>query len=892
MKIQTMSTTLKSDLLYGLLYLILLLGLLACQSKAYADPAIRQYDIPAGSLATAINQLAETGNIQAIYDTQTTQGRVSKGLKGSYSTEAALQKLLAGTGLSYTLSDGTATIRTGAKPVPKPFLPVANPNPGNPEPMSESTLPKVTVEADAEYDAEYYADPYNKDYVIPNATAGTKTDTPIMETPLNVQVISKQVLKDQQVITLGDALKNVSGVTFTNKSRDVTGVGGTEQNIFLRGFESQTFFRNGFRLQQGSASREMANVESVEVLKGPAAILYGLVEPGGMVNVVTKQPLSTPYYGFTQQFGSYDLYRTTLDTTGPIVNNKDVLYRVNMSYETSGSFRDFVGKENVFFAPVLKWNISPRTQATLELEYNRSHNGLDSGFVPTSPDGKVLRNIPINRNFGDYSPATTETIFGGFNWSHQFNDDWSIKHRFSVNQVATLSDRLITPSFEYDGDIWNQQNPPSTGGRPVPSGQQILRQQTGAHSQFNTYSTNLDLVGHFDTGFLKHTLLVGGDYYRMNSNSSTTFPNIPFQITWVSPENPVNPGIPNGVSSVGDQLIRSQTDQYGLYAQDQIELPYGFHVTGGLRYQYIHQKNVNGFTGTPDTTTASSQDAITPRVGILWQPKDWISLYANYVESFGANDPQSLVYPGKPLPPTSATQYEGGIKTQFFDGRLRATLAYYDLTKTNVPAPDPDTRHICGGIPGNCFVALGEVRSRGPELDIQGEILPGWNAIATWSNTDVRVIKTNGTTDPTLGGFGNGSASGLKAGDRVINEPRNTASFWTTYEIQESDLKGLKFGGGVTIRDGQSTYGGFDSNFNSLPFVKLPGYTTVGLMAAYSRDIGKAKLTVQFNIDNLLDEKYFTSAVRTQIDPAVGSNGAFVGFGTPRTFMGQVSVHY
>ncbi|ESS72106.1 ferrichrome-iron receptor [Methyloglobulus morosus KoM1] len=714
---------------------------------------------------------------------------------------------------------------------------------------------------------------------------------------IGIGIISKQVLKEQQVITLGDALKNVSGVTTSNPRTVQDGRGGASQNIFLRGFSSETFFRNGFRLQQGAASREMANVESVEVLKGPAAILYGLVEPGGMVNVVTKQPLTTPYYALNQQFGSYDLYRTTLDASGPIANNKDVLYRMNMSYQNSGSFRDFVGTEDVFFAPVLKWNISPKTQATFELEYNHAHSGLDFGFVPTSPDGKTLLRIPINRNFGAYSPSTTETIFGGINWSHQFNDDWAIKHRFSVNQMGTSIPSLIVPTGVFDdGSLADQAFGLGIGGLPAPSGKLVQRQQNEVRSQYNTYSTNLDLVGHFDTGFLKHTLLVGGDYYRMNSNTTFKYPSTPFQVSWVSLNNPVNPGSPEGDfgGAASNNTSQNQTDQYGLYAQDQIKLPYGIHITGGLRYQYLHQSNssINPNSPASNTATAQSQDAVTPRVGILWQPKDWISLYANYVESFGANDPGALVFPGKPIAPTSATQYEGGIKTQFFDGRLRATLAYYDLTKTNVPSTDPNPTHICGG--SRCAIALGEVRSRGPELDIQGEILPGWNAIATWSNTDIIVTKTNGTNDPTSGDSsgGAGGALGLKPGDRVQNVPRNTASFWTTYEVQESELKGLKFGGGVTVRDGQSTFGGFDNNFNLLPSQKLPGYTTVGLMAAYSRDIGKAKVTVQFNVDNLLDEKYFTTAVRTQIDPTVGSNGAGVSFGTPRTFMGQVSVQY
>jgi iron complex outermembrane recepter protein len=255
-------------------------------------------------------------------------------------------------------------------------------------------------------------------------------------------------LKDQQVISLDQALKNVSGVTASNGGSTSGGRGGLDQSFFLRGFESQTFFRNGFRLQQGAASKGMANVESVEVLKGSAAGLYGLVDPDGMVNVITKQPLATPYYGFSQQFGSYDLYRTTIDATGPITKNKDLLYRVNMSYQNSGSFREFVGKEDVFLAPVLKWVISPKTQATFELEYNHQHLGLDNTFVPLANGNGTCLDIPRSRNYGEYSPGTVETIFGGFNWSHQFNDDWSIKHSFSVNQRNHIKSHFVLPTID------------------------------------------------------------------------------------------------------------------------------------------------------------------------------------------------------------------------------------------------------------------------------------------------------------------------------------------------------------------------------------------------------------------------------------------------------------
>jgi iron complex outermembrane recepter protein len=856
-----------------------------------------QFHIPKQKLIPALTDFAEQSGVQLLYNAVLAETLSTSGINGSYAPQQALSTLLKGSGISYRYVDkNIITLERQPKGNinGSALLPVAQVAADSTKDNGDGqVMPKVTVEADAEYDAEYYADPYNKDYVIPNATAGTKTDTPIMETPLNVQVISKQVLKDQQVIRLDQAFKNVSGVVTRTNAATGNGntglLGGTDQSIFLRGFESQTFFRNGFRLQQGAASKGLANVDAVEVLKGPAAILYGQVEPGGMVNVITKQPLATPYYGFTQQFGSYELFRTTFDATGPLTKNKDLLYRINMSYENSGSFRDLVDKEDVFLAPVFKWNISPQTQVTFEMEYNHQHLGTDNGFIPFSngniPNAPVFQpmNVSLNRNYGEYSPATVETIFGGFNWSHQFNDDWSIKHRFSVNQRSMNSPYAFWPQIA--GTKKFLQDLLGDGGDPnrdlLSDNVQVLRRVfSPTINQNNTYSTNLDLVGHFDTFGLKHTLLFGGDYFRLDSafdgREVTTY-------SYISLNNPVHPGSPFGpLGPLGP--TENNTDQYGLYVQDQIKLPYGFQVMGGIRYQYLHQKSSNQFDG-QTTTTSFTQDAVTPRVGLLWQPKSWLSLYANYAENFGANTSNALTFVRtgvfKPVAPTSATQYEGGIKAEFFNGKLRANLTYYDLTKNNVAvsdlAKDPNTglQRACGGLPGSCSIALGAVRSRGPELDVTGEILPGWNVIATWANTDITV--TSNDFAGTVGGA-------YKKGARLPNVPRNIGRLWSTYEFQNGDFKGFIFGGGVNLRDSQLPADDYAEG--AIPY-KVPGYATFDLMAGYSRNFGDAKVSVQLNVDNLLDKHYFTS-----LSALPGEQASFVDFGQPRTFMGQVSVQY
>jgi len=826
---------------------LLINSLILTTNVIQAEENLYQFDINTQDLGPALQKLAAQSQRSIFYTASSVEGHKAPSLKGHYMLSVALSRLLSGSGLVFTIDTNNISVKPEV--VQKSSAKQAN-----------TVLPTVKVVGKTRYK---YApdDPYNPNYVIPNATAGTKTDTPVMETPLNIQVISKQVLKDQQVITLDQALQNVSGVTMLAHNNNF---GINYLTPVLRGFASQTFFRDGFRLQSGSASRQFANVESVEVLKGPAAILYGQVEPGGMINVVTKKPQATPFHSLTQQFGSYDMYRTTLDTTGPVGNHKDLLYRLNASYQNSNSFRDFVYTNDMFIAPSLTWIVSPKTKIGLQLEYDHNNNGWDSGYIPLY-NGNPMLNISPSANFGELSPITQETYFGNFNWSHQFNDDWSVKHQFSVNQIATNAD-LYFPDPLQGQDIGNLF---------------IHSRRIVTASQNNTYATNLDLTGHFDTFALKHTLLIGGDYYRLSTNgfsgysSHETRPGVnaldPVHVSFVPPPiSPYTVGYSNQI-----------TDQYGAYLQDQIKLPFNFHVMSGIRYQYLHQSlNTQGYSGT--SAVAYVNDALTPRFGLLWQPKNWLSLYTNYVESFGANA-TGLIYEGpttaKPIPATSARQYEIGAKTEFFEGRLRATLAYYDLYKTNIAVPDPDRTHLCEG--AACSLVVGEVRSQGPELDIQGEILPGWKAIATFANTNVVITKTT-IQDSGYGILG-------RPGSQFPGIPANTASFWSTYNFESQPmLRGFTVGAGINYSDYQLAC------CTPVEIHHVAAYETVRLMASYSRNLGDAKVIVQLNVDNLLDKRYFTGYTidhftATDYGP-IGE--AFGVYGTPRMFIGSVTLQY
>ena len=794
-----------------------------------AEQRVYSVDIAAADLASALQSLARQSGVSVFYTDASVAGHRAAGLKGRFALSAALDQLLKDTGLSYRLIDEQTV---AIKPTPHPSEPVI--------------LPTVTVAEAVEDDISTSDD---STYLLPSLLSGTKTETPVMATPLNVQAVSAQVLKDQQVIYLEQALKNFSGVSSTNA---LDGLGSFGEQLTVRGFATTTLFRNGFRMS-GNAfgnGQQFANVESIEVLKGPAAVLYGRVEPGGMVNVITKQPQTKPFYALSQQLGSYDLYRTTIDATGPLNPDATLLYRTNASFQSNQTLRDLDSHEDWFLAPVLTWNISPQTQFSLDLEYQRQQSNLSKSYLPFT--NQQLIELSPSINLAEQNPLHTEHLFVGYKGAHQFNDSWAILHLVSFKRQDW---RYQKAAFPVRIDLNNQT---------------VMRDIASAIAIEDSLATSLDLTGHFNTGFLQHALLLGGDYYREYGFVDLTQFS-PSRLPYRHLQHPAADLA--GITPIFEVSLNNYYDNYGVYLQDQVELPGRIHLLAGMRYQYVHnhfdQSLYDYVSNSQEDIEAGypADDAITPRFGLLWQAQDWLSIYGNYVENFGASNAGSLSSENSPLPPESAQQWELGIKTQVLDNRLRLTLAYYDLTTQNVRIQDRSAGHDCGGGLGSCTLAAGEINSHGPELDIIGEIQPGWQVIANYANQAVRVSK------------GNNDAGQMQQGNRLMNVPRNIGSIWTTYEFQQGLLQGLKFGGGLSLRDDTTD---FYNNYRS------PGYALVSLMSAYRFKAGRSKIQLQLNVENLLNESYVANVL-----PQGGlTNMALANYSTPRSFMGLISVEF
>jgi len=745
--------------------------------------------------------------------------------------------------------------------------------------------------------------PFNTSYTYEAATTGTKTSTPVMETPVNVQTVTQQVLRDNQVTDLSKALEFVSGVTTTKGPTDN---GSPYGQIVIRGFAANYIYRDGFRLDLGAAAGfafgassaiQFANVQSIEVLKGAAAVLYGQSEPGGIVNIVTKQPLDQPFYAVNTQGSSLADYRTTVDATGPLTSDKSWLYRINMSYENNaapfGSFIDNTHAENIFVAPVLKWNIDNDTWVKLE---GNLYKNTQSGTFATTPElnGSFIT-IPRSLNYSSaYSPGVNTNIFTALTWLHNFDKDWSIKQVVYFNRYevdATLRNGTVMNNFgfPYAQPGYQFQGPFTSPVYNRSLGSNIYATQTLA--------TEADVIGHINTWGAEHTLLFGGDIYKtLNWSEYFISPiNSPQSVLY-----PVNPGLPFLGPLIPSVEFTAPQDTAGLYVQDQIKLPYDFFFMAAARYQYFRQgggvfgipsfaTNLGGIFSSPQQ--AAAQQYLTPRFGLLWRPFSWVSAYMSYAEGFSTNT--GIVFPGTLAPPTGARDAEAGLKFEFFDGKLRATVDYYDLTETNVVEPDFNFFHNCGGGPGSCSIVVGEARSKGPEVDVQGELYPGLNVILAYTNQSTAVTKAA----PGQQTASNGAQASL-LGQPFPGVPRNVATLSTTYEFQDGTFKGLKLGatyhynGAQRVNDGTVAADGFTPLGLGWLTPSLAGYGTVDLLADYPFVYDGWKLDAGVNIHNLFDRTYYTGA--NYVSPLVGLGGSFGGrsYGDNFSVLGHIGAQW
>lgn len=641
-------------------------------------------------------------------------------------------------------------------------------------------------------------------YAGSEVSAATKVYTPILEVPQSVQVINRELIEDRRPVTLSDVLYNVSGVSDFGSRRAF-------DNINIRGLPSvSNIFLDGLRVERGNRNvqQELYGLERIEVLKGPNSALYGQSSPGGTLTQVSKRPLDDFHGNLEFTYGRFNFLQPTIDITGPMNREKTINYRVNFVYRDQGDFVDFNDKRRFYLSPALGVKISDSTQLTLLSNYTRDRH--DGAYTGVPAEGSILprQNGQISRRFYSGEPnfdgVDINRIQAGYIFEHRFNQN------FGVRQILRYTDTDVDSRVAF------------RNGVPQANPNLINRSAARFKQTEGVLAVDTNAEARFRTGRVRSTIIFGFDYFIQNIDQTFGFGGIgPLNVY-----QPVYGQQPTPLTLFFNLQRRDKL--LGFYAQGQFNLFERLTLTVGGRVDTTDTRNLNRNN---NLTTRQKVTSTTPRFGATYQITDGVAIYASYARSF---EPQfgttftNAQISGSPFDPEIGEQYEGGIKTSAFGSRLISTFAVFNLKRKNVLVADP--------LNFGFQVQTGEQRSRGFEADVAFQVMPNWNVIGAYSNTEVQIIRD--TTIP--------------VGNSPISIPRSQASFWSNYQIDRSFLKGL--GLGLGFRYVGKREGTLPNTF------KLPEYATVDAALIYRRE----RWRFQFNVNNLLNKKdYFVSASPT-----------------------------
>ena len=647
---------------------------------------------------------------------------------------------------------------------------------------------------------------------------GTGTETPLLDTPANIAVVSQAVLRDQRVLSLDEALRNVSGIAQTNS------LGGTQEGVVRRGFgttRDSSILRDGRRtvLQQNFSH----SIERVEVLKGPASLLYGISEPGGLINLVSKRPL------FTRQ-NSLDVTATSFggaiiqpDLTGPI-EGTNLAYRIVGDVQDYDYWRNFGTIQRQVAAPSLTWR-GDDTTVTVGYEFAHYNIPFDRGTTFDPRTGRPLR-VPRERRFDEaLSRVEAMSHLGSLDVEHRFNDAWKMQVGFTASNL-TYDDNQIRP-VSYN----------------AVTGFLTRRADATRGADFNSQVARVDLVGRFEALGLHHDLLVGAmhervDYYRResyrgaNQGDFNVFDPVYGRIV-------ASNRLSLPASNNRDRLINTS-----LYLQDSIHLTDQLIFVAGASAQFYDQL---AFAGVP-AIVSTDIDGIKPlpRAGLVYRIAPHLSVYGSYTQSFRPNV-TDLDRTGALLP-EEGDAWEVGVKAELGAGLL-VTGAVFDTEKTNVLVTQ-----VVNGI--RTAATAGKARSRGFELDVAGQILPDWSVIGSYGFTDAIV-----TEDPLL------------AGNQLLNTPRTTATLFVTHQVglvaPATTVGSLQLGDGFLEVGLGSRYVGERPGDAANTFT-LPDYVVCDAFLSYRTHVNGFPAALQLNLKNFLDETYYPSSGASNVLVAVG----------------------
>ncbi|MBS7544134.1 TonB-dependent siderophore receptor [Ancylobacter oerskovii] len=752
------------------------------RAQGAAVAARTNFDIPAQPLSRALIAFSHAAGLQLFFDAGLVRGKNSPGVRGSLTHAEALNQLLAGSGLAYRISGNTLTITapaaaTGSSP--------------------DGAIELGTIQVEGQQNPFGPVD----GYLATTTSSATGVATPILETPQSISVVTADQIKDQNATSLTDTLLYTPGVVAQSGafSRMV-------DDLMLRGFNiadgASGMLRDGMQFQSNvyGGGQEPYGLERVEVLRGPASILYGQMTPGGVVNAISKRPTEETLREVNLEYGTYDTTQVSADFGGKLNEDGTLTYRLTGLYRDGENWVEDTPDDKVYIAPALTWKPDEDTSLTLLASYQHVNTRF---ATPLQYDDVSTGNIPRNaflgiEGFDTYQGDvyTTAALF---------------EHRFDNGIVFRSNNRYYAADVNWDYMIGNLAPLAATGGLLA-----RLAQARDDSSYGVTSANSLEFT--FDALGAGHTVLAGFDYY-LRSYDTHRYRASSYSL--LDLDTGVSIGGPN-VNYAIDRGSDTLASQYGVFIQDQIKFGDHWVLLVGGRNDWADSSTTSYQTG---VETTQDDSAFTGRAGLVYLFDSGLAPYVSVSQSF---QPQAgLNYAtGDALEPSKGLQYEAGVRYQPAGQNLLLSAAVYDIKQTNVVTYDAL---------GYSY-QQGEVHSRGFEFEARGEV-GRLELIAAYSYTDATVTES---ADPT------------EIGQQVALVPRNAASFWANYALDDLGLRGVKIGAGVRYIG--TTYL-TDSDFD------VPAYTLVDAMASVDLGAYNPKLagtTLKVNANNLFDKQYYT----------------------------------
>jgi len=757
------------------------------------------FDIQAQPLNSALTLFGRQAGFQISFDPDLVKGLSSQKVSGAQLPDQALAHLLAGTGLGYRYTD-TATILIEKLPQ----------GASAPVPLAPLTVEGIAETGTGPVDG----------YVAKRSAAGTKTDTPIVETPQTINVVTRDQIDAQAAQSVPKALRYTPGVV-----SEPRGIQSYADTLYSRGFAIDEYW-DGQRLLVGNFAQpqiEEYNLERIEVLKGPGSVLYGQASPGGVANLVSKRPTEEPYHEVQLAGGNYGHIEGGFDFGGPLDAEGKFLYRLTGLGRDTGTQVHHTEEERFSLSPAFTWQPNDRTSLTVLTNLQYDPEGGYSGFLPA--DGTVRDNVQGKRfSQSFFDGATDFNTFDrkqgsiGYFLEHAFNDDWTVRQNL----------RYVHTNVYYENAF--------AFGYTDAAETDLLLFGRRSRERLDAITTDNQVEGKFETGPLRHTLLLGVDYQR-----SMWLQHIGGD--FVGALNVADPDNGFSVDTPPYDTFTYQTqDQLGVYAQDQLAWENWRLMLSGRQdwaFSNVHDRLA-------EQRSHQNDHHFTGRAGLLYLFDFGLAPYVSYATSF--QPAIGTDRNGAAFKPTTGEQEEVGVKFQPQNVKSFITVSAYNLTQQNVLTTDPaDTAFS---------TQTGEIRSRGVEVEGKANLADGLNVIAAYAYMDNKVTKAS-------------DEDGSK-GKTPVFMPKNTASLWADYSFGARDddgqwkpgiwagswLSGFGIGGGVRFVD--YTWGDAANTF------KVPSYTlfdaAVGYdFAALSPKLAGARLSL--NVTNVGDKRYVSGCV-------------------------------